>query len=111
MSHSEDLLNEIARGTADQVLERLQARAESMWDELPEERIRDVRAAALDLSELLLRQAAGEEVGGELDLVEATLANWAWVGASRVRSALLEETKVVAGIVGGALRALIVGLL
>ncbi len=101
----------IAKGTGELVVERLEFKIKATWEQLPPEAVKAVRAAGLDLSELLLRKVAGEDVGAELAHVEATIANWAWVGAHRVRTALLEEVKEVAGIVGGALKALLVGLL
>lgn len=67
-----------------------------------------IAGTAAELSHLLLRQAGGEDVAEELLHVKAAMANWTFVEASRVRSAMAESfRKVMVGIVGVVVSALI----
>ena len=69
-----------------------------------------LEAAARDRAALTVKALGGEDVAAEIAHVDATIANWTWVGANKARNALVDAAKDVAEIVGTLLGAALKGI-
>jgi len=83
----------------DEAIDRLKGMPKKIWDDLPTEGKKAVARATADHAELTLQKLGGKDVSRELDYLEVTINNWAWVAASQVYNALVELVEEVAGII------------
>lgn len=104
-------LEDMAKKIGDQFFTLIKVKLEKARDELSEEGIEALESAARDRAGLTLRALKGEDVSGELAIVDATIANWTWVGANKARNALVEAAKEVADLVGILLGTALKGIL
>lgn len=86
------------------------------WDELKAESVAALERAASDLAILVARRirmddpVKAQQIDHEIAFVLATIANWTWAGAARVRARWSEFLKQAAEQVGEILKHLAKGL-
>lgn len=98
-------------GFGDSLLAKVQAALSAEWHELPEEAMEDVRGALRDAAALTVRALNGDDVGAELVIVKATIANWEFVHASRVQAAMEAAAKEALQYAGEILLGVIVAVI
>ena len=75
------------------VFARVRADAERVWDEIPAEDKDSVAVVVMDLAALSLRASWGEGVEEDMLHVKAQVANWGFVGQSKVQAAIKQAIK------------------
>lgn len=78
---------------------------------LSEEGMEALEAAARDRVQLTVDALSGEDVTAELAIVDATIANWVWVGAYHARFALAAAAEELAAVFGKLLGVTVRGIL
>lgn len=104
-------LKELAEKVGTQFLATAKSKLEGAWDELEQQGRDALEACARDRARLMVKALGGEDVSNEIGFVDATIANWTWVGAEKARKALVEAAEEVAEIVGSLLGAAVKGIL
>lgn len=82
----------------DVLLSEVRGRFGGGWNDIEEQA--KVEEVLSDYSRLLLAGVAGEDVGQAMAELEATLANWAWVGSDRARRVVLDVLTEAATLAG-----------
>lgn len=91
--------------------EEVKTRLEAKWDELGEDAQDDIQAALEDYGTALLARVAGDPLADQALLeIEATVANWSFVGQAFAKRVVL-DVLANAAKVGGELLAGIAGRL
>ena len=96
---------------AEKMLKDTKKRLGDAWDDLEHGTQWEIQETLEDLAGLLARAATGEDVDQETSEVRATIANWEWVGASRVRSVVAEVVSDAAKFLAALAAAFVKGLL
>jgi len=101
-------LEQLAKGLASQLGEKVKEIAKREWDEIPAEEKDEVEKVLKDSAKLTMRALGGEDVDEEVAFVKAAMLSWGFVGASRVREAIKEALKEAAVFAGKVLIKLVV---
>lgn len=75
------------------LLGRVTADAARVWAETSDEDKKAVAIVVMDVAALALRGSWGEDVESELVHVRAQVANWGFVGASKIQAAIKQGIK------------------
>lgn len=103
----------IFTGLVDSARDELKA----TWEELKAQEVDALKSAASDLAILLARRVRADTpekvqlVDNEIAFVRASIANWAWVGADKVRARWAAWLEQAAERVGEVLKAFAKGLI
>lgn len=92
-------IEDLAKGTAQQIVESLKNDAKEMWQQIPDQAKEGLQTTALRAAKLMHRRMSGENVDEEWLQVQAQTLNWQFVGAAMASQAFWQSVDRIVGVV------------